>query len=119
MDKISIIHNKMEFKHSSAIDIKNWFCSKTDDELASYLISHIVNGDDTSTFRKTLPKKMVDNWVITLELLSGKRILLPLGTSEQTMSIILELQMRYKNCAHHELNRIRAEFSSFIDQIKV
>lgn len=108
----------MDFKQHAAIEIKKWFCSKSDEELSEYLIQYLVNGDDTSIFRKSLPKKIANNWIISLDLLSGKRIILPLGINEHTKSIIVNLQINYKNCTHSELNRIRSEFSTYIDEIK-
>ena len=109
----------MDFKQLSAIHIKKWFCSKTDEELSEYLINHLVNDDDNSTFKKSIPVQMANNWIISLQLLSGKRIFLPANNvNDYNKSILLELQLRYKNSSHAQLNRIRLEFSNYIDNIK-
>ena len=109
----------MNFKEEAALDIKIWFCSKSDEELSEYLINHLVNGDENSTFRKWIPTKIANNWIISLQLLSGKRIFLPnTNVAEYNKSKLLELQLRYKNSTHIQLDRIRSEFVNYIDTIK-
>ena len=109
---------QMETKEQFSIQLKNWFCQKTDDELAQYLIMQLINGGECShIFVKSIPEETRKNWILTLQLLCGKKVLFPLGTNETVQQLFVELQMRYKNCAHHELNRIRAEFCKYIDSL--
>ena len=109
----------MDFKQLAAIHIKKWFCSKTDEELSEYLINNLVNDYDNSTFKKSIPTQLANNWIISLQLLSGKRIFLPrTKLNDYNKSILLELQLQYKNSSHAQLNRIRHEFSNYIDNIK-
>ena len=106
----------MEFKLKSILDLKNWFCGKTDDELAQYLITHLINdGECADIFLRSLPESLRNNWILTLCFLSGKKVLFPLGTDANFQKMFIELQLRYKNCTHHELNRIRAEFCKHVD----
>lgn len=111
--------HKMDFKQIAAIHIKKRFCSKTDEELSEYLINQLVNDNDNSTFKKSIPTEMSNKWIIILQLLSGKRIFLPRNNiNEHSKSILLELQLKYKNSSHEQLEHIRYEFSNFIDNIK-
>jgi hypothetical protein len=105
-----------DYRLKCVLDLKNWFCGKPDDELAQYLITQLINGGECSDiFLRSLPETLRKNWIITLQLLAGKKVLFPLGTEPRLCEIFVEMQIRYKNCAHHELNRIRAEFCKHVD----
>lgn len=108
----------MESRLQFAIELKNWFCHKSDDELAEYLIMQLINdGNCSHIFLNSIPEETRKNWILTLQLLCGKKVLFPIGTDKTVRLMFVELQMRYKNCAHHELNRIRAEFCKYIDSL--
>ena len=107
----------MDFKNLSAINLKNWFCSKSNEELSYYLIKEILNNDN-SVFKKCIPKQICENWKISLQLLSGNRFIINSHNIDMpNRSIIIDLEIRYKNLAYYELNRIRNEFCNYIDSI--
>ncbi len=107
----------MDFKKLSAINLKNWFCSKSDEELSYYLIQEILDNEN-SLFKRNIPKQLYENWKISLQLLSGKRFIINSNNTDiPNKSIISDLEIKYKNSAHLQLNRIRNEYSNYIDSI--
>lgn len=109
----------MDFKIIYAINLKKWFCSKSDEELSYYLIHQLID-NDSSVFKQSIPKHIYENWSISLQLLSGKRFIINSNNINiPNKSIVIDLELKYKNSAHCELNRIRKEFSDYIDSIIV
>ncbi len=97
--------------------LKIWFCSKSDDGLGKFIYDNLINYDpELSTFHKTIPKKMAIDWIQTVRLLENKPILLPLNSNVIIINKLNELHERYKRCREYEFNRIRRDFSRYIDE---
>lgn len=91
-------------------EIKQWFCSKNDSELAEF----ITKNNSDSIFMRSLPSSMVDDWKTTVQLLSNKRIIIPLG-ERFSRKMIDELHIRYQRFSKLEYQRIRDEFSNYLE----
>jgi len=97
--------------------LKIWFCSKSDEELVRFIYENLINYDpELSTFHKTIPRKMSDDWIETVRLLENRPLLLPLNSHIIIRNKLVELHERYKRCREFEFNRIRREFSKYIDE---
>ena len=74
--------------------------------------------NDSSPLKKSIPKHIYENWKISLQLLSEKRFIINSNNIDiPNKSIVIDLEIKYKNSAQCELNRIRKEFSNYIDSI--
>jgi hypothetical protein len=97
--------------------LKIWFCSKSDEELRKFIYDNLIHYDpEISTFHKTIPREMRNDWVETVRLLGNHPILVPLNSHIIIKNKLKELHDRYKRCREFEFNRIRREFSKYIDE---
>lgn len=96
--------------------LKIWFCSKSDEQLMQFIYDNLIHYDpEMSTFHKTIPIEMSKDWVATVKLMENRPILLPINSHIIIINKLNELHERYKRCREFECNRIRREFSKYID----